>query len=594
MMNKLGFAIKLASQGARNAIECNKHLWVNKVVDIREYLKLFGGLQGTDNVVSFLSFDEDGCFLTLLRSISGKGGDFLSGWIYIPNTIEITGQEVVKAYDYVRYILSKSNLADMTEDIESFFSREYPKKEFPANYVPSGGSQFAVRYIGYYSLEEILGEDCYQTYYDDYKAIFLLNKNDGVSLNRDLDDLTQKELEKSAVIIPPSPEELQQLGRGVRIRKGDGSDFDKQTRVKFGSMVSYRLSRFGFEDITDTFQNTVRKQTIKIDVANIKWRKKITRSMFTVVNSNGDIIEDGVHVYVNDCILDNCDCILTEENCKRAKIKVVASNYDKFEEQRDLLRDNLPIVLRRKINSKRFTVELANGYTAQMTLESKYLSSNDDSVLLTGYDYEVTESGDKILCVSSSFVWKQRILGFLAAIIFVLLVWGVRELRELWIYRNNEAQTAQYVPQEKVDVDNNNEFDLDHARKYLNEHNVWDKSEMDNYSDLKGLYDDMNHFNLNDIVGSKYEKLKQSSAFTRVLNAAQNNLDHQWNPKQGVHTPTYNPTDDERINLTNYCNWLDQDQTPKENKSGKSARQTPTSGTGGGGSINNTSTNGGL
>ena len=43
-MNKLGFAIKLASQGAGNAIECNKGQWTSKVVDIREYLKLFNGL----------------------------------------------------------------------------------------------------------------------------------------------------------------------------------------------------------------------------------------------------------------------------------------------------------------------------------------------------------------------------------------------------------------------------------------------------------------------------------------------------------------------------------------------------------------------
>ena len=88
-MNKLGFAIKLASQGAGNAIECNKGQWTNKVVDIREYLKLFNGLQGTDNIVTFMSFDEGGCFLTQLRAISGRVGDFLSGWIYIPNTTTV-------------------------------------------------------------------------------------------------------------------------------------------------------------------------------------------------------------------------------------------------------------------------------------------------------------------------------------------------------------------------------------------------------------------------------------------------------------------------------------------------------------------------
>ena len=55
----------LASQGAGNAIECNKGQWTNKVVDICEYLKLFNGLQGTDNIVTFMSFD-----LYYIRSIS--------------------------------------------------------------------------------------------------------------------------------------------------------------------------------------------------------------------------------------------------------------------------------------------------------------------------------------------------------------------------------------------------------------------------------------------------------------------------------------------------------------------------------------------
>lgn len=38
---------------------------------------------------------------------------------------------------------------------------------------------------------------------------------------------------------------------------------------------------------------------------------------------------------------------------------------------------------------------------------------------------------------------------------------------------------------------------------------------------------------------------------------------NDWNPKQGSHNPTYNKSDDEQIRLTNYINWLDQDQTPK-------------------------------
>ena len=93
-MNKLGFAIKIANEGVRSIIECNKGEWSNKVVDIREYLKFFSGLQGTSNAVMFMSFDKSGCFLTVFRSIPGRVGDFSSAWIYIPNSIKIEAEYI--------------------------------------------------------------------------------------------------------------------------------------------------------------------------------------------------------------------------------------------------------------------------------------------------------------------------------------------------------------------------------------------------------------------------------------------------------------------------------------------------------------------
>lgn len=175
-MNKLGFVIRLASQGAGNAIECNKGQWTNKVVDICEYLKLFNGLQGTDNIVTFMSFDEGGCFLTQFRAISGRLGDFLSGWIYIPNTIDISGSDVLDAYNFVRRILRESNLNDLKESINDFFSKEYPLNNYSTQYAPSNGEKFGVRFIGYYTMKEIL-DDRYQSYYCDCKAISLVSLN---------------------------------------------------------------------------------------------------------------------------------------------------------------------------------------------------------------------------------------------------------------------------------------------------------------------------------------------------------------------------------------------------------------------------------
>ena len=48
-----------------------------------------------------------------------------------------------------------------------------------------------------------------------------------------------------------------------------------------------------------------------------------------------------------------------------------------------------------------------------------------------------------------------------------------------------------------------------------------------------------------------------------MLESANKTVKNHWEPKQGQHYPTFNKPGDEQINLTNYINWLDQDQTPK-------------------------------
>lgn len=277
-MNKLGFAIKLASQGAGNAIECNKGQWTNKVVDIREFLKLFNGLQGTDNIVTFMSFDEGGCFLTQLRAISGRVGDFLSGWIYIPNTIEASGEDVMNTYNYVRNILSQSNLNDYISDIESFFSKEYPKKDYAASYVPSSGEEFGVRFIDvYYSMKEILDTDRYQPYYSNFKAIFLLDKNSEVKIAKEqvsrFKDLTKITIEKTCIFKAPSPEEVRLLGRGTKIVFSTKQEFNSPVLTKKGDRIQLFALRDGFEPVIlppITIQEDGQK--CFIDPRTVKWK----------------------------------------------------------------------------------------------------------------------------------------------------------------------------------------------------------------------------------------------------------------------------------------------------------------------------------
>ena len=427
-MNKLGFAIKLASQGAGNAIECNRGQWISKVEDIREYLKLFNGLQGTDNIVTFMSFDEGGCYLTLLRAISGRKGDFLSGWIYIPNTIEATGDDIMNTYNYVRNILSQSNLNDSIEEIKEFFSKEYPKQEYAAQYVPSSGDEFGVRFLDvYYSMKEILDADRYQPYYSNFKAIFLLDKSGEVKIAKEqvarFKDLTKITIEKTCIFKAPSPEEVRLLGRGTKIVFSTKQEFNSPVLTKKGDRIQLFALRDGFEPVVlppITIQEDGQK--CFIDPRTVKWKKRINPSMFTVYNRDHEKIEN-VRISINGTdITMGQEVFLYEEDCRQATVKYSAPDYEPFEHKRNLLLNEFcEITLNRKVKSYQTTIELANGKHAEMILESKYLSSKYDSPL-KGYEFEEEYHGGKVLRMSSWFVWKQRLWGFFSALAVVMLI----------------------------------------------------------------------------------------------------------------------------------------------------------------------------
>lgn len=589
-MNKLGFAIKLASQGAGNAIECNKGQWINKVVDIREYLKLFNGLQGTDNIVTFMSFDEGGCFLTQLRAISGRVGDFLSGWIYIPNTIDVSGEDVMNTYNYVRNILSQSNLSDLKEDIESFFSKEYPSKEVAAQYVASKGQLYGVRFLGHYTLKEIVGEHRYQPYYSDYKAVFLLNKEEEVTITKEaansFRNLTDKDIVKTSILVPPANASLQTLGRGTKIHTIDGSDFNQPLLVNVGSKVPLILSRIGFENMKLEVNVTSERQDVDLSNVKITWMKKISASMFTVRNRKQEKIDKDVRISVNGTNITFQEILVSEEDCRQALVKVSAPDFEVFEQRRSLLIDDLDITLSRKVKQAQTVVELSNGSYGEMTIESKYLPSKYESPL-KGYCFDEDPQGNKVLRLSIGFVWKQRLWGFCAALIVGILLialtafdawtdthqfkFGLPPWEEISTTQQDNSDDSTLVDSTQNQNENQGESEqncsedasLDAAIKYLDNNSTWTKSEMEKFPDLQGLFDDMNTFNFSKLLNDWQGKLSNSKQFKKVFESASKTNRNDWNPKQGSHNPTYNKSDDEQIRLTNYINWLDQDQTPK-------------------------------
>ena len=548
-MNKLGFAINRASTGASVIYKCNEGPWTNKVTDIREYLKLFNGLDGTDNVVTFMSFDETGCYLTLLRAISGRTGDFLSGWIYIPNSISITGKEVVTAHNYVKRVLMASAIdSDTKNEIDTFFGQEYPQREFCPSYSMTKGSLFGVRFLGLYSMEEILDKDRYQDYYSKYKAIFLLDKSGPIQISKEnaakFENLTNADIEKYCVLRNPSINVIKALGKDVRVQY-KGKDFLSPIIVKNGTKVELSIIRPGFES------QKLQPITVSEEVQNVelpsycKWMKEITSSLFKVYDhkTKEPIKAQSLRILVNNTDIMTRHCALSEDECRSAKITVSANGYEELSHNIDFLDLNqgfVPVYLRRKKRSEPYNVVLRNGEVAKMTIEGESIPSTP----LEGYEYDREQGA---FAMSQTFLWKQRLWGALGTLAAVMLIWSGMKIVNWWdshefqfgwppIVEKAEEQSDQFADVTEVPVPTEDET-TSKAIEYMNNNDKWAKDTLDKL--VPGLYDMINGYKFDEISQKEFpgcDKFNQISNIAKEMCRLGNNTLKGYYSKDGTVT----------------------------------------------------------
>ena len=111
--------------------------------------------------------------------------------------------------------------------------------------------------------------------------------------------------------------------------------------------------------------------------------------------------------------------------------------------------------------------------------------------------------------------------------------------------RIKELEKRNYTYTPKGATDNNETYSIEAAISYLDSNNKWNRTEMEKFDDLKGLWDALNERLFDDII--KYEtKLSKSTTFTEVVQAVKANKhkkfaqpytkdnDIRIHPEQGV------------------------------------------------------------
>lgn len=580
-MSKIGIAIKSTSAGSGQPSVINGGDWTKRVIDVRDILKHVPTMADDHSlVVVFASYTEDACLITVARTVSGRPWDNVSGWIHIPSNLNISGQGVSSIISKVKKIISATELPEESE-LMTLFSAEYDSKGVSARYDASKkDGKFAKRSTVLYSLEELLGEYRYQSYYSKYNAVFLVSDVDAIT---DAEDLSSKQLSALITMIPPTTKEIHdKLGKFVTLRLSSGQVFNDAILLNKGQTITLIAEREGFEPVsimvtaeTDGRVCLLPKKT--------EWSKKISAANFDIKSESGKDLNGKAEISVNNIPITTQAHLFSEAECGNADVVISANGYDIFKTNENLLKGNKhSIILERKMEVFRRKIRLNNGSMGDISISGKGIDSYESPI--KGY---VDNGG--YLEYKPGNVWLQRLIGFGVAVAVWLIIlfigwWNSVEFKDSsdfpWIEvvsKDAKRATEETSSQDNTIDNSKNEediydttvsqaspTDLSAAISYLDSHDVWEKSELEKYPDLHDLFEDLNKMDTYKLGHIWAEKLKESNKFKQVAMVAQKNDRKGWNPVQDPHNPTFNTKpDDYKINLTNYINWLDRDQTPK-------------------------------
>ena len=96
---------------------------------------------------------------------------------------------------------------------------------------------------------------------------------------------------------------------------------------------------------------------------------------------------------------------------------------------------------------------------------------------------------------------------------------------------------------------------LDDAVRYLDTNRTWTRTEMEQFPDLRGLYNDMNVIDRHKIVETWGPKLKESRTFQSIVEPAK--MSYRKKARIKGNRNTFNAPDDEKIAVQSYLNTID-------------------------------------
>lgn len=515
--NKLGLKIVLINNGTSDSLEVNGDTsWTKKIWDLRMEIP-----EGTNvaegKTALLLSSIESGTFITIAALIDGgRGNDCIAAWIFVPKTVEVTGKQIVDVIDATKKELIKNERDE--EKLRRLFDEDYPPCDAEKLPLVNTGEQFAYRKYGIgtkFQLYELL-DNPNQPDYQQYKGVFLIDNDSGIAGRGD--DLSDRQLRKYVKVLPVSDI------HGFKAYIGD-TPMDKPIFLMNGDVVTINWQRSGYKQIDKKW--TVEEGTSVTGIGDADYCVWVPYSRFIVRDVKDRRQIEQYTLKVNDIEFNRgYKYPVQESTIENSLVSVEASGYQLYKKNCNLKNGaDVYIELERIQFAYDFKIESRYAVSRYATLHIESYEKLNGRSPIEGYDRHDRE-GNRFLKYRWIRLGKKRML--LAALIILLVTFliglaGGMTLSTLTRKDKDSGKDGITLNQEQNPTNQKNPNEdsgngIKTVIKYLDSKAVWNRTEMERFTEIQGLWDALNERRFDDILKYK-EKLHGSNKFNELVSA---------------------------------------------------------------------------
>lgn len=329
-MSKIELLIQKAHGGLTDVFVTNKGAWYGKTYDMRNYISHLH----LSRLFYVLNYHATGIYFSIVKPLNvGRTGDYMAAWIYIPNSITVASEDLLKLVSLVQEKIVSG--VEQYDNLRPLLDSSYPDLQYIDCMPVRQTEALAYRMYGqntdFVYLGNLLAQGLDQSYYKKYKAVFFLDipaRNEvPQSVLQQMYDLSRNGFEQPAYLFPPQTLPV----AGMELFVNQVPFRDKPLKTILGSKLNILLHRTGYKDVVLSVNICKPRQSFLLQ-NEILWEKEINAQMFHVMFKGRLAMQ--YQLFVNGNLVSSDHSIsIREQEARNARVEVMkpgCANYQGY------------------------------------------------------------------------------------------------------------------------------------------------------------------------------------------------------------------------------------------------------------------------